>query len=70
MEGEKRMKNERVRYSMFKNGIRQTMVAKRLGISDSEMSCILRWELADEEQKKLLDAINEIMEDRSRCSGN
>lgn len=64
------MKNERVRYSMFKNGIKQTIVAKRLGISDSEMSCILRWELADEEQKRILKAIEDVVEDRSRCSGN
>lgn len=64
------MKNERVRYSMFRNGLSQTIVAKRLGITSTEMSCILKWELADEEQKRILKAIEEVVEDRSRCSGN
>lgn len=64
------MKNERVRYSMFRNGLSQTIVAKRLGITSAEMSCILKWELADEEQKRILKAIEDVVEDRSRCSGN
>lgn len=52
------MKNERIRELMFKNMISQGELAGILGIAQSEVSVVLKYELAKEEQDRIIAAID------------
>lgn len=51
------MNNIRIRTKMFENDIKQWEVARVLGISESVLSRKLRNELSEEEQDRIVEAI-------------
>lgn len=53
------MKNKRIRKAMTDAGIGQSKLAEILGISESELSIMLKYELAVKEQHEIVDRIRE-----------
>ena len=53
------MKNERIKELMFKNMISQGELSEILGIAQSEVSIVLKYELADSEQDRIIKAIED-----------
>lgn len=51
------MKNERVRREMIKEGLTQNDLAEILGKLRSEVSTMLKYELAQKEQQRIVEAI-------------
>lgn len=51
------MKNKRVRKAMMDEALTQAELAEILGISTGELSTMLKYELAPEEQRRVVDAI-------------
>lgn len=66
------MKNERVREAMFRASISQTALAKELSVDPANVSIALSYELAPEEQDRLIRVIGDIVRKReqSKCDGN
>lgn len=54
------MNNKAIREYAAKKGIRLWQIANRLGITDSTFSRKLRLELAQDDQKKILDIIDDL----------
>ena len=52
-------KNTRIRTEMAKAGINQAGLAKILGMSDPQVSVILKYELSKAEQNKIIERIRE-----------
>lgn len=57
-------RNKEIRKLLISTGILQWQVAERLGITASWLSVKLRTEMSTEDQKKILDAIKELIEER------
>lgn len=53
------MKNKRIRTAMLQAGIKQKDLAEILGISDTELSYVLKYELAVREQNEIVARIRE-----------
>lgn len=54
------MKNKEIREAAKKAGIKLWQIAEKLGISEPTMTRKLRCELADEEQQRILNIIDEL----------
>lgn len=54
--------NLRVRVALLENGITQNELAEEIGIHFTSMSAILRHELSESEQDRLVSKIHEIRE--------
>ncbi len=54
------MKNSRVRVAAMEAGVKLWQVAERLGINDGNLSRKLRRELPEEEQKRILEIIQDL----------
>ena len=52
-------KNTRIRTEMAKAGINQGDLAKILGVSDPQVSVILKYELSKAEQNRIIECIRE-----------
>lgn len=52
--------NIEVRTAIFKNNIPKWKIAKELGIADTSFSRKLRYELKEEDKKKILDVIEKL----------
>jgi len=52
------MNNEKIRAALAVNNVRHWQLAELLGISDSVMSKLMRHEMPDEVQDKIVDVIN------------
>ena len=50
-------KNTRIRTAMAKAGINQGDLAKILGVSDTEVSAFLKYDLSKAEQDRIIDRI-------------
>lgn len=66
------MKNEKVRLALLRNDITQQTLAKVMNVSPIRLSNVLAYELAPEEQDRMLELIDEIIRKReeSKCDGN
>lgn len=53
------MKNKRIRTAMLQAGIKQKDLAEILGINDTELSYVLKYELAVREQNDIVARIRE-----------
>ena len=53
------MKNKRIRTAMLQAGIKQKDLAEILGINDTELSYVLKYELAVREQNEIVARIRE-----------
>ena len=53
------MKNKRIRIAMLQAGIKQKDLAEILGINDTELSYVLKYELAVKEQNDIVARIRE-----------
>lgn len=53
------MKNKRIRTAMLQAGIKQKDLAEILGINDTELSYVLKYELAVKEQNDIVARIRE-----------
>lgn len=51
------MKNERIRRAMIKEGLTQNELAEILGKSTAEVSLMLKYELAQKEQQRIVEEI-------------
>ena len=60
------MKNRRVRKAMFDNGMNQIDLANLLTVSNTELSVMLKYELARQEQDVIVAKINEYSAARKR----
>lgn len=54
------MKNKKIREAAKNSGIKLWQIAEKLGISEPTMTRKLRRELADEEQQRILNIIDEL----------
>lgn len=59
MQAERQIKNKRIRKSMGENGIDQRKLSAILGITETEMSVIMKRELARSEQDLIIRAIKD-----------
>lgn len=50
----KEYKNKLIRIAMIENDLTQSSPAKLLGVSESEMSTMLKYDLAEKEQKRIV----------------
>lgn len=55
----KRKKNPRIRKAMLERGMKQNDLAEILGLNLSELSVMLKYELAKEEQDEIIRRIKE-----------
>ncbi len=60
--GEK-MKNSQIRNKAKQSNIHLWQIANKLGITDSTFSKKLRFELSEDETKKILDIIDELVKE-------
>lgn len=52
--------NQKIRKAAKEKGVRFWQIADKLGINDGNFSRKMRFELADEEQQRILNIINEL----------
>ena len=60
------MTNKEIRIALIESGVHSYELAFHLGIPESRMSALLRYELPDEKKQELLAAIEEIKEGKER----
>lgn len=54
------MKNQEIRETAKKKGVKFWQIADKLGMWESGFSRIMRYELSEDEKQKILDIINEL----------
>lgn len=54
------MTNERVKMELFRSGVKQWELSKKLEVSESQVTRMLRNEMDDEKQDELVSLIREI----------
>ena len=61
-----RFTNIDLRKKLQENGVYQYELAKKLGMSAQQLSCMLYYELAEDEKKKMNMIVEEIIKDRKK----
>ena len=64
MRGEERVKNQDIREALKKSGVKHWELAESYGVSASWLSVKLRKEMTSEEKLKMLDCIQQIVDER------
>ena len=59
------MTNERVKMELFRSGVKQWQLSKKLEVSESQVTRMLRNEMDDEKQEELVALIHEIEAEKS-----
>ena len=60
------MANKRIREAAARSGVRLWQIASRLNLNDGNFSRLLRFELPDKEQDKILQIIDELSKEGVR----
>lgn len=64
------MCNEKIRNKARNRGIMLWQIAAALGITDNSFSRKLRFELPEDEQKRIIEVIDQLADERERSGAN